>query len=171
MCETLTGEKQHTLGRNARPDQSNEYTQVQLGEPVRLLGLRTGMGEGVLTGAGMTQEQLRCQDPPPARTSVHSLQAAPQAQHLQPGWPVSSLAGLAASTKNLSGCQTVWSNITCQQARHPVFGPGTHMVHGPASCPLVPHTRAHASLLLSLASSPNTQGSVVFILLLRHDSV
>lgn len=48
------------------PDQSNNYTQVQLGKPVSLLGLLMGMGEGLLIGAGMAQKQLHYQNPPPA---------------------------------------------------------------------------------------------------------
>lgn len=40
------------------PDQSNDYTKVHLGKPVSLLGLQTGMGEGLLTGAGMARKPL-----------------------------------------------------------------------------------------------------------------
>ena len=63
-----------TLHKEPRTDQSAHTTRVLLGEPISFIGVTyRNMGEGLVTGAEMTQRQLHCQSLPSVGDSSQKL--------------------------------------------------------------------------------------------------
>lgn len=69
VFKTFPGKMQHThlptAHRKPMTEQSMDTTKAQHGEPAVFIGFTYGsMGEGLFTGAAMTQRQLHCQSLP-----------------------------------------------------------------------------------------------------------
>ena len=81
-----------TLHKEPRTDQSAHTTKVLLGEPISFIGVTyRNMGEGLLTGAEMTQRQLHHQSPPSMGDSSQKLELRETAQPVDgsKGWRMS----------------------------------------------------------------------------------
>ena len=84
-----------TLDKEPRTDQSAHTTEVLHGEPISFIGVTyRNMGEGLITGAEMTQRQLYHQSPHSVGDSSKSWEPRETAQPVDgsTGWTVSFLS-------------------------------------------------------------------------------
>lgn len=127
-----------TLERKPIPDQSNDYTRGQLGEPVSLLGLLTGVWGRCLQERGWLEDNCITKVHPDTGGKSCSLWAPCTGcrESLQQGWSFIYLAfvyWIYRESENIPNFsfreqRGIRGKITCYQAKHLHLIPRTHMV-------------------------------------------